>query len=415
MSTSIWKHKRFALYATGATINNLGNAMFNLALPLLIYHMTHSAINMGIMAICQSLPQAILALLIGSIVDRSSRRVVMLSAFCVQALASSMIPVLNGMGLLENWMLYAVAVVISLGQAFLRTAEFAAVPAMFPDRKLEASAGLSSAFTVTTILGPILAGFLMGYLDYNALFWLNTASYFGPVILCLWTRIPHERIASGKGVKQVFGDMREGLLFVTREKIIVALFSVIAITVVADAGLLSLVLYHLKNTFALPDKTISWIVLAEGVGMFIASMIAPRFAGLPKGKLIFWSLVGSNLSVALFLIPTAYIVPVALFGYAMFGLVFGTACNVTLQEVVPNHMLGRVGGLNRTVNQVSLSLSTAMLTGITGFAGIYAAFLTAVLLGSLPLLIIVRGSMYSFRKPKLNRTETAEAAATRTA
>lgn len=401
MATSIWRTPRFLFYATGSIVNNLGNQMYFLVLPLMVYSMTHSALNMSVMAVCEALPQVLLSLFAGALVDRLSRRTVIFSALSFQAVCCSLIPILYFTDLLQVWMLYILGTMLSIGQIFLRSAEFAAVPAMFPDRKLEASAGLSSCFTATTILGPLLAGFLIASLEYPTLLVINSLTYFAPILLCLWSRIPHENLGGVRSARQVLIDTKNGLRFILDSRILVSIALVMGLSNFADSGILTVVLFHLKHELTKPDNYISFVLMVNGIGMLVGTFVPQKFKWLAKGKMMFLALLINNIGVAMFLLPVSWIAPVALFTGSIGGMMLHIAYTVLIQESVPNEMLGRVNGAMRTMILITFPLSTSMLGSITGFFGSATAFITAVSLSIIPLLIILRGPVFRFSQQQL--------------
>lgn len=398
----IWSSPRFLFYATGSTINNLGNQLYFLVLPLLVYSMTQSALNMSVMAVCEALPQVLLSLFAGALVDRLSRRTVIFAALCFQAFCCALISTLFSVGLLEVWMLYLLGTCLAIGQVFLRTAEFATIPAMFPDRKLEASAGLSSCFTATTIFGPLLAGILIAAFEYQTLLIINALTYFAPILLCLITRIPHESLGGVRSISQVLIDTRNGLRWILDSRILVSIAIVMGLSNLADSGILTVVLFHLKDELAMPDNLISYVLMVNGLGMLIGTILPPRLKRLARGKMMLLALLLNNFGVALFLIPVAWIAPIALFIGSIGGMMLHISYTVMIQESVPNEMLGRVNGAMRTLIAITFPLSTSMLGSITGFLGSETAFLTAVSLSILPLLIILKGPVYRFSQQQLN-------------
>ncbi|ASS73963.1 hypothetical protein CIG75_02505 [Tumebacillus algifaecis] len=401
MATSVWRTPRFLFYAMGSVVNNLGNQLHFLVLPLMVYSMTHSALNMTVMAVCEALPQVLLSLFAGALVDRLSRRTVIFGALCFQAFCCALIPTLYAAELLQVWMLYILGTCLSIGQIFLRSAEFAAVPAMFPEQKLEASAGLSSCFTATTILGPLLAGILIATFEYPTLLVINFFTYFAPILLCLWSRIPHENLGGVRSVTQVLNDTKNGLRFIFNSRILISIAVVMGLSNFADSGILTVVLFHLKHELVKPDNYISFALMINGIGMLVGTFVPQKFKWLAKGKMMFFALLINNIGVAMFLLPVTWIAPIALFTGSLGGMMLHIAYTVLIQESVPNEMLGRVNGAMRTMILISFPLSTSMLGSITGFLGSQVAFITAVSLSIIPLLIIFKGPVFRFSQQQL--------------
>src|SRR5215813_3488717 len=96
-SLDFWK------FWTGETISSLGSSFTQFALPLLVFKLTGSALNLGIAFAVSFLPYLLFGLVIGAWVDRLDRKRVMILADLGQAVVISAIPVLFLLGSLTIW------------------------------------------------------------------------------------------------------------------------------------------------------------------------------------------------------------------------------------------------------------------------------------------------------------------------
>lgn len=390
----IWLERRFLTYAIGLMIDRFGNAVYSVALPLLVYSLTQSVLDMSLMAICQFIPRAVCSLFIGSVVDRVSRRTVIFAALLFQGGCSLLLAGLYQAELLQTWMLYLFGALISVGFEFSRTAEIAVVPIMFGERRVEATTGLASAHTLMFIAGPTLAGLLLGFLSYEVLLWINALSYLGPIVMCWWSRIPNEKNLGGiRTLRSVIDAMGEGWTFLRGHAVLKGLILVILVGGLATSGIQTMILFYLKNEIGASDMFTSWVIACSGFGLFVGSLVVPRFKHWKRSRLLLSSLVVSCIGLALFLIPqqgvlmgAQFIVAIGIFSYSL-------AQDLLIQDVVPNEMMGRVGGLVRMIMHVTLSMSTALLGWIAGLFGAQSVFAFAACLALLAILLAVKGPL----------------------
>jgi MFS transporter, DHA3 family, macrolide efflux protein len=395
--SSIWKDRRFFLYATGLMIDRFGNALYSVVLPLLVYSITHSALSMAMMSVSGFLPRALLSLFIGSLVDRISRRVVLFSALIFQGLCCSLMAGLYSFHHLSIWMLYLLGPAISIGFEFGRTAEIAVVPAMFKDRKMEANAGLGSVNSLMFILGPSLAGVMFGLFSYSTLLWFNAATYLGPILMCIWSRIPHETHLGGiKSVKQVGQDMKDGVTYLIRQKNLVHLLIIMLTVGIGISGITTVLLFHMKNNLHAKDSTISLIVAAYGIGLFLSSLVIPRFKNIPQGRFMMYSLLVMAGGLAVFQIPSLWLLPVAYLVTGAGNFAFQIARDTVMQSAVKNEMMGRIGSTLRTIFNLTVAVSTSILGAITATLGAEAAFGTSLLLLVASLVVLSRSPLIKF-------------------
>ena len=80
---------------SGQTISTLGSSVTSFALPLLVFNLTNSPLNLALTMVCTVLPYLLFGLAIGAWVDRTNRRRVMVGTDCARALVIASIPLLT--------------------------------------------------------------------------------------------------------------------------------------------------------------------------------------------------------------------------------------------------------------------------------------------------------------------------------
>src|SRR5438874_3104546 len=97
LNSDFWK------YWTGQTISNLGSSVTLFALPLLVYKLTSSAINLGLTTAAEFTPYLLFGLLLGAWVDRVDRKRMMILTDIARALVVASIPLVAAIGHLSVW------------------------------------------------------------------------------------------------------------------------------------------------------------------------------------------------------------------------------------------------------------------------------------------------------------------------
>src|SRR5579875_711874 len=95
LSSDFWK------YWTGQTISNLGSSVTLFALPLLVYQLTGSAINLGITGAAEFLPYLLFGLVLGAWMDRVNRKRMMILTDVARAAIIATIPLSAGFHILS--------------------------------------------------------------------------------------------------------------------------------------------------------------------------------------------------------------------------------------------------------------------------------------------------------------------------
>ena len=153
LNITFWK------YWSGQTISNLGSSITIFALPLLVYKLTGSALNLGISTAANMLPYLFFGLLIGAWSDRIDRKRLMILSDIGRALVIATIPLAAWAGWLSVWWIYGVGFIQSTIGICFDSCEFAAVPSLVGQEDLVAANGrIQASYSAASILGPVLAG-----------------------------------------------------------------------------------------------------------------------------------------------------------------------------------------------------------------------------------------------------------------
>ncbi|GIG58534.1 MFS transporter [Longispora fulva] len=159
---NLWGSRDYRLWWLGNLVSTVGTAMSLIAYPLLVLHVTGSALGAGIAAACEVGPYALLSLPVGALVDRLPRRALLIAASLTSLAATGTIPLAHGFGLLTSYLIYGVALVNGCAGVVFSITQVAALPRIVPEDWLGAAAGQSEViWNLASILGPPLAGLLI--------------------------------------------------------------------------------------------------------------------------------------------------------------------------------------------------------------------------------------------------------------
>jgi MFS family permease len=159
LSPDFWK------FWAGQTISNLGSSFTQWAVPLLVFRLTHSAVNLGIATAATFLPYLLFGLVIGAWMDRVDRKRVMIALDCLNAIVILSIPLVATFGHLNVWWIYGVTFVQSTVFIAFSAGEFAAIPSLVStDDLVTANGRIQATYSAAQVSGPLLAGALISFL-----------------------------------------------------------------------------------------------------------------------------------------------------------------------------------------------------------------------------------------------------------
>ncbi len=355
--------RNFRLFATGQVISNTGTWMQRVAQDWLVLDLTHgSGTALGIAAGLQFLPLLLFSLWGGMIADRyPKRRVLMVTQGPMGALAL-ILGVLDLTGVVQVWQVYLLAFGLGLATVVDNpTRQSFAIEMVGRDDLRNAIALNSAVFNLARILGPAVAGLVIGLIGTPTAFLLNAASYLAVIIgLSLMREAelhPAERVARARG------QLRAGLSYVRSRPdlfmtmVLIFFVATFGMNFTVTTALMSRVVFHTgAGRFGLASAVFA-------LGALIGALVAARRSGTGMRLLIGTSLGFGLLEVVTGLMPSYWLFLLVLVPTGMAVISMTTAANSFVQLGVAAEMRGRVMGIYMLVFLGGAPLG-APLTGL---------------------------------------------------
>ncbi|MGA7671570.1 MAG: MFS transporter [Nitrolancea sp.] len=339
----------FWVFWAGQTVSNMGNAITFLVIPLLIFKLTGSALNLAIATAAEFVPYLLFGLWLGAAVDRLDRRKVMMVADIGRALMLLSIPLLASAGSLHVWWVYLVGFTNStMGIAF-NTAEFASIPHLVDRNNLVTANGrIQASYSVAMVAGPLVAGVFLGIASPETILLFDSLTFVVSIVSLIFirrslnptSRETEERVPLRR-------DVIEGLRYVWSHPVLRAISIMMALINFVSVTTTAQLVFFAKEQFNASDGRVSLLFSAGGAGVVILSLSA----GLLRrhwsfGKVALGALMINGLLIAAFAIAPSYWVALPLWGISSgFGILFNINTGSLRQTIVPDHLLGRVGSV----------------------------------------------------------------------
>lgn len=190
----------FAFVWLGQIVSMLATNMTGFALTIWVFEKTGSATSLGLMQVFFITPFLIISPLAGVMVDRYDRKLMMMVSDLVAGLATIAILILQYLGMLEVWHLYAAAIFQGLGNSFQWPAYSAAISTMVSKEQLGRANGLMSLMDIAPgVISPMLAGALLPVIGLSGILSLDAATFIVAILVLFFVFIPQPpRTEEGK-------------------------------------------------------------------------------------------------------------------------------------------------------------------------------------------------------------------------
>lgn len=371
----------FRLMWVGGLVSAFGSWLLTLAIPTHIFLVTGSLRATGLAAAAEYLPFLLLGPVAGVFADRRDRRRLMIGTnlFCAGAVAVMLLGLAPG----RYGVLYAALVAENAGLVLCGPAWQARTPAVVGTGSLLSSANALNAASsgVVRLAGGPLGGILLVLCGARWLVVIDVASYLlSALALARTSRTAGGSPAAGITPGAVARDLREGTRVLLRQPAARALFPVTVVYLAANASL-SAVLIPLG---------IERLGGSEHTGFVLCGLGAGFLAGAPTLRLLLDRvqprvLLAATLAacaVAYLGLFTSTALATALPAAVAIGL-FGSMSLVipqtTVQRVIPNAVLGRIGAVFLTGEAAATLAGAAAGPFLAQAAGLTATAAAAAL------------------------------------
>ncbi len=340
-SSDFWK------YWAGQTISNLGSSVTLFALPLLIYKLTGSALNLGIATAAEFVPYLLFGLLLGAWVDRVDRKRMMIFTDIARALIIASIPFFALFGVLSVWWIYVVGFVQSTLTICFEAGQFAAIPNLVnQDDLVTANGRIQASYSAASVLGPFLAGLLVALVPLSTLLFVDATSFIlsacSLALISMSFNPPQDE--KQEHPKSILHDVMEGLRYVLGHPVLRNISLMMAlVNFVATTIYTQLVLFA-KVQFQANDTQVGLLYSAGSIGIVILSLLAgPLRKRWTFSTVALGALMTEGILVVVFAFTRWYWLGLPLWAcIGGLGILFNINTSSLRQAIVPNNMLGRV-------------------------------------------------------------------------
>lgn len=377
----------FLKFWLGQTLSALGDQFTGFALPLLVYQLTGSALNLAISSAVAFVPYLLFGLVIGAWVDRVDRRRLMIASDIARALLIASVPLLAAAGFFALWYVYAVQLLVATLAIGFDAAQPAALTSLVERDGLAAANGrMIAGISAAAIVGPLLAGGLAAFVQLPTLLLADAASF---LVAALGLGLIQRRFNTGTrpAPAGLRADIAAGLGFVWRSPVLRALtLLLLLLNVVGPTARVQLVFFA-KRQLGASDAQVGLLWSAAGAAVLVCSLAAGRLRRRwALGRIAIGAVIVQALLLLLFAQARWYWLALPLWGLlAGVGVLVDISIMSLRQSATPNHMLGRVTTVSRTIGFAAIPLSTLLGGALIDQMGQVALIYSMI--GAITLLI----------------------------
>jgi MFS family permease len=338
------RHRNFRLFFTGQSISLIGTWMTRVATSWLVYQLTGSALLLGLVGFAGQIPTFLLAPFAGVLVDRLNRQKILLWTQALAGLQSLALAALTISRVINIHEVLWLSVIQGLINAFDMPARQAFLVQMVEDKQDlgNAIALNSSMVNMARLVGPALAGLIIGSVGEGYCFLIDGLSYLAVIasLLMMRVKITPVRRSHAPMLKQ----LKDGWTYVTGFAPIRTILLLFALVSLMGMPFMVLMPIFASKVLHGGPHTLGFLLGASGVGALISAIslaLRKTVRGLTTMIQVSAALFGAGLIC--FGLSRTFILSMFLMLIVGFGMMQGLAAsNSVIQTLVPEDKRGRV-------------------------------------------------------------------------
>ncbi|MEU3555168.1 non-ribosomal peptide synthetase/MFS transporter [Streptomyces fragilis] len=364
---------RFLTIAAGQQLSLIGSALTGWALPITVLMDSGSIAQFSTLAVL-NLAGLLLSPLAGAIVDRGSRRKVILLADVASTVVTAVLAALVLSGGLQQWHTYVLVAGLSVTSTFQRLAFGSAVPQLVPKHFLGHAIGVTQLTNgVAQLVVPLVAAGLLSLIDLGGIVLIDVASYAFAIVTVALVRFPNT--LPWRPREPLTTEMAKGFSYTWRDRGLRSMLGFFAVLNLFLSPLMLLVSPLVLSFAGLTE--VGTVSVVSGLGVLLGGATMAVWGG-PSGNRFRVVLVTTVCMAAGGLLvglrPSLVTVGVGAFALTFFLTLMNSVYTTIVQLKVPFRYHGRVFALNTLVAWSTLPIGMGLIAPLG--SGLFDRLLT---------------------------------------
>jgi len=400
-SFSSLKHRNFRLFWLGQCVSLIGTWMQNIGQSWLVLQLTHSPLKLSIVTMIQFLPMMLFSLYAGTLIDRFSKRKILIFTQTSMLLLATALATLTYFNVVQYWHVLILALLLGIVNTIdMPTRQSFFVELVGKEDLMNAIALNSSIFNLARIIGPAIAGILIGLVGIAICFYLNALSFVAVIIGIWMIKVPaHVKSEHRFGsIKEINSDVAEGLRYINSKLIIKVPLLLLALLSLFVMNYNVLLPIFAETTLGQGATGYGFLMATMGVGSFIGAMsLAIKSRSGPSLKYLVGGALGASLFMSILGLQANFILSsIILFIIGLCSITFTALVNSTIQLNSADHMRGRVMSVYSLVFGGVVPIGSLFAGTVTEYFGAPGCMIISGVIG----IVVTAYVIYVLRKHK---------------
>jgi MFS family permease len=355
---SIWKSKTFTMLLISSLLLTIGNKVYEIVLPLIMYEITHSSVSMATMRTAELLPNFFFAVFIGVLVDRVNKKKWVVWMTGAQAFLLFFLVYLFKENIHTLYLYYIVGFLLMTFNYGYFNAQVSLTKLSVPSAHLtSANAKFTLVETFVSIMGPALSGLIFLLADLSDGILITAICYLLCVFFLSQLSITETNTSRKNG--HFWQELYEGWTAFKKNQslwmmTIFVIFLNCTMTVVSTT-----IIFYTKDVLQLSSSLLAVVLSISGIGGLVGSLLMNWFRsrfglGMMFGMGAFLNGVAY---LGLYLFTNVVMLMVSLFIIGIAISMHSVSVYTFRHEQTPTHLMGRISGITGTLFRIGMPIT----------------------------------------------------------
>jgi MFS family permease len=394
----------FTFFLIARVLIGVSSTMLSVAIGWHLYSASGNPFDLALVGLVQILPMLGLFIVSGWVVDRFSRKSILLLCAGAEIAVYSGLALSMADGEINRAAIFSLLFLHGGARAFYSPVLQAVLPNIVPGESLSrAVAMVSAAWTTADTIGPFAAGLAIAWLDFGVYGLLAVLNVLGAACFVFLPRLP-----GGQSMDRSIRTLLSGIRYVVANPIVMPSLSLDLLIIFFGSVVALLPIYAIDILQVGPEGLGLLRAMPALGGVMVGLLIAWLPPTRAAGRQLFQALAVFALSIVVFGLSTQlWLSMVALWVYGASDMISVNLRSTLIQLATPDALRGRVSAVN------SLFISTSNELGdfrAGSVAGLLGPVPTVLLGGGLAAVVAVAGAATCSQLRQLDRLTDAQVA-----
>ncbi|MBI4849595.1 MAG: MFS transporter [Nitrospirae bacterium] len=372
-------YRNFRLFWIGQIISLTGTWMHSAAQGWLVFKLTNSPFYLGLVGSAMSMPILLFTMAGGVVADRFFKWKIILTAQIILMFVVLLLAVMVSSGVITVWHVLIISFLIGTTNSFeIPARQSFFIELVGKENLVNAIALNSAAFHGARMIGPTIAGIIMGSIGLSACFYINSISFLAVIIGLLRMRFKPEEIKTshGTGIRKEFN---EGMKYIFADSKVYTLIMSSGIISFFGFPYVTFLPVYARDILKTGATGLGILMGAAGAGALTGALsLAVRGDSSKQGILLAVSGLAFSAALLVFSFSTTAWLSYLMLFIVGFGAITQVAtANSLLQLAVPDKLRGRVMSSFTTVFLGMTTIGNLVLGSLAHYIGTQYALLTS--------------------------------------